>query len=425
MSPLAVLALALPLSHAFVPPSPAHLPSLSSSRRVSLRRSPPPASLPSTALQATTLVRPTSDTKDAKDKEPLTADLPPLLGGLRAINKKIVVITGASSGLGLATTKSLAKQGGYFVVMAVRDKEKTKRICKEEGLEEGKDVAVLEMDLASFDSVRKFARNLKAWLGPQPLDRLICNAAVYLPHLQAPEFTKDGYEMSLQVNHLSHFLLINLLLPELKKSKDPRCVIVGSITGNTNTIGGGLVWPRAELGDMRGWRRMLKGQRTAMIDGHNFNGAKAYKDSKLCNMLLMQELDRRLHNSTNIAFTSMYPGCIAETNLFRNKRQWFRKLFPVFMKYVTGGYVSEPEAGDRLAQTVADPRCAKSGIYWSWNGGARMVGVLVPGSDTPVGAGGSGGDLFENTLSDEAQDKKKAQMVWEYSAKAVGLDDIA
>ena len=51
-------------------------------------------------------------------------------------------------------------------------------------------------------------------------------------------------------------------------------------------------------------------------------------------------------------FTSMYPGCIAETNLFREKRGWFKRVFPLFMKYVTGGYVSEVEAGERLAQVT-------------------------------------------------------------------------
>ena len=56
------------------------------------------------------------------------------------------------------------------------------------------------------------------------------------------------------------------------------------------------------------------------------------------------------HDETGITFSSMYPGCIAETALFREKRDWFRKIFPLFMKYVTGGYVSEVEAGERLAQ---------------------------------------------------------------------------
>ena len=78
-----------------------------------------------------------------------------------------------------------------------------------------------------------------------------------------------------------------------------------------------------------------------MIDGNNFNGAKAYKDSKMCNMMTVLELHKRYHDSTGITFSSMYPGCIAESNLFREKREWFRTIFPLFMKYVTGGYVSE------------------------------------------------------------------------------------
>ena len=61
-----------------------------------------------------------------------------------------------------------------------------------------------------------------------------------------------------------------------------------------------------------------------MLDGKEFNGAKAYKDAKLCNMMTVLELHRRYHVSTGVAFTSMYPGCIAETALFRQKRGWFR-----------------------------------------------------------------------------------------------------
>ena len=64
------------------------------------------------------------------------------------------------------------------------------------------------------------------------------------------------------------------------------------------------------------------------------------------------ELHRRYHDKTGVVFSSMYPGCIAETGLFREKRQWFRDLFPKFMKAV-GAYVSEEEAGERLAQVVA------------------------------------------------------------------------
>ena len=113
-------------------------------------------------------------------------------------------------------------------------------------------------------------------------------------------------------------------------------IVVGSITGNDNTVGGGLVKPIADLGELKGMEQGSKNP-IAMIDGNAFDGAKAYKDSKVCNMMTINELHRRYHKSTGITFSTMYPGCIAETQLFREKRVWFQKLFPLFMKYVTGG----------------------------------------------------------------------------------------
>ncbi|KAL3911265.1 MAG: hypothetical protein SGPRY_008757 [Prymnesium sp.] len=147
-----------------------------------------------------------------------------------------------------------------------------------------------------------------------------------------------------------------------------------------------------------------------MVDGAKFDGAKAYKDSKVLNMMTVRELHRRYHDETGITFSSMYPGCIAETNLFREKREvplcqcppsddWFRKLFPVFMKYVTGGYVSEGEAGERLAQTNKD---------------GKFVFEVS-------GAGGAGGDIFENQFSNDVMDDVSAQKMWDQSLKLVGL----
>jgi protochlorophyllide reductase len=139
-------------------------------------------------------------------------------------------------------------------------------------------------------------------------------------------------------------------------------------------------------------------------------------------MMTVAELHRRYHEDTGIVFSSMYPGCIAETALFREKRPWFRKAFPWFMKYVTGGYVSEEEAGQRLAQVIDDPALTKSGVYWSWNGGAKTVGLYSP-DGKPTGAGGSGGEIFENDQSDAVKDLVTAKKVWAFSKKAVGLSD--
>lgn len=183
----------------------------------------------------------------------------------------------------------------------------------------------------------------------------------------------------------------------------------------------------ADLGNLEGLEKGGKNP-IAMIDGNAFNGAKAYKDSKVCNMMTVNELHKRYHKSTKITFSSMYPGCIAETQLFREKRQWFRFIFPLFMKYVTGGYVSQKEAGERLATVVKDERCKKSGIYWAWNGGAKTVGYIdlsVPkekrGELGAVrGSGGSGGDIFENDQSAKVTDPVNSKKMWDFSTKITG-----
>lgn len=334
------------------------------------------------------------------------------------ITKKLCVITGTTSGLGKEAAKSLINSGDYFVICANRDVEKMNQVAEAEGFD-SQSYSVLKCDLGDFSSVRSFVSSLKAFKGSRPLDALVCNAAVYQPALNYPRYTVDGHEEQLQINHLGHFLLCNLLLDDMKKAKDARMVIVGSITGNSNTVGGGVVLPLADLGDLSGLAAGGKDP-IAMIDGKTFNGAKAYKDSKICNMMTVTELHKRYHASTGITFSSLYPGCIATTQLFREKRQWFRTIFPLFMKYVTGGFVSEEEAGQRLAQVVSDERCTKSGVYWSWNGGARTVGFKDFKTGQVVGAGGSGGDLFENEPAAEVRNERKSALMWEYSSQILG-----
>lgn len=317
----------------------------------------------------------------------------------KTLRKGNVIITGASSGLGLATAKSLAETGKWNVVMACRDFLKAERAAKSVGMSK-ENYTVMHLDLASLESVRQFIDAFRR--SEMPLDSLVCNAAVYYPNAKTPSFTADGFELSVGVNHLGHFYMSRLLLDDMVKSDYPskRLVIVGSITGNTNTLAGNVP-PKANLGDLRGLSGGLSGLgSTAMIDGGEYWGAKAYKDSKVCNMLTMQEFHRRYHEETGITFSSLYPGCIATTGLFREHIPLFRTLFPPFQKYITKGFVSEEEAGRRLAQVVSDRSLTKSGVYWSWNSTSAS---------------------FQNELSEEASDAEKAKKVWELSDKLVGL----
>jgi len=321
--------------------------------------------------------------------------------------RKIVVITGASSGLGFFCVQAL-KREDYYVVAAVRDPSKMDAEAERQGIST-KDYVAVELQLASFQSVKDFSEGLKAALPGGKLDRLVCNAAVYLPTDPIPRWTDDGFEMSLQVNHLGHFLLTQLLLPSLEKADKARVCIVGSVTGNKNTVAGSLVKPVADVGDLSG---LQTGSGQVMVDGaKTFDGAKAYKDAKALNMMTVLELHRRLHESTGVVFNSMYPGCIASTNLFREKREWFRYFFfPTLMKAI-GSYVTQPEAGERLAAVVADEETAKSGVYWSWNGNAQYMGV--------GNAGGSGGEIFENKFAGMVRDERLGELSWDYSMEAV------
>lgn len=121
---------------------------------------------------------------------------------------------------------------------------------------------VLNLELESLRSVRSFCKELRA--KGRPLDCLVCNAALYLPNQRSPDFTEDGFERCFQVgcncplhnylhsppqvNHLAHYLMIRLLLDDVAKSTHKRIIVVGSITGNNNTVGGGAVSPCSFVG---------------------------------------------------------------------------------------------------------------------------------------------------------------------------------
>ncbi|CAJ1335235.1 unnamed protein product [Effrenium voratum] len=335
--------------------------------------------------------------------------------GGRFGEKKLVVITGTSSGLGKATAKALLRANDYHVVGAVRDLEKMQVVAELEGFDMDS-FTPMQVDLASFESVKAFTEELDKFRGDRPIDRLVCNAAVYQPTLAYPKWTEDGHEQQLQINYLSHFLLTSRVMPMMTDSEDARVVMIGSVTGNDNTVGGGGVYPIADLKELDGLELGCK-KPIAMMDGYNFNGAKMYKDTKLALMMTTNMLHERFHRSTGIAFSSIYPGCIAETPLFREKRPWFRKYFPIFMKYITGGYVGEEEAGSRLFQVLHDPACTKSGVYWSWNGGPREGrGAALDTGGQITGAGGAGGgweSIFENDQSDKVLNKDLMQKLWE------------
>ena len=314
--------------------------------------------------------------------------------------KPTVVITGTSSGVGLYAAKSLIDRG-WFVVMACRNIAKMEDAAEE--LELPRDSYTIRLlDLGSLDSVRRFVNNFR--ITNMTLDALVCNAAIYMPLIKEPLRSPEGYELSMTTNHLGHFLLCNLLLEDLKKSTygDRRMVILGTVTHNPDELGGKIP-PRPDLGNFEGFEAGFK-EPISMANAKAFEPVKAYKDSKVCNVLTMRELDRRYHASTGISFTSLYPGCVADTPLFRNHYPLFQKIFPWFQKNITGGYVSQELAGERVAMVVADPDYKQSGAYWSWGNRQKKDGKS-----------------FVQKVSPQARDDIKGERMWDLSAKLVGI----
>ncbi len=330
---------------------------------------------------------------------------PSIPSGVQAGTPGTVLITGTTSGVGLNAAKAMVDRG-WRVVTANRDPVRAAEAADALGID-SRQLNHLRIDFGDLESVRAGVETLVASLSGE-LDALVCNAAVYKPRLKQPERSPQGYEISMATNHLGHFLLIQMLMESLKASSHPsrRVVILGTVTANSKELGGKIPIPApADLGDLSGFEQGFQAP-ISMASGKAFKPGKAYKDSKLCNMITTQELHRRLHEGTGIVFSSLYPGCVADTPLFRNTPKAFQTIFPWFQKNITGGYVSQALAGERVAQVVADPEFAVSGVHWSWGNRQKKDGRQ-----------------FSQELSDKATDPSTAERVWDLSMKLVGRSE--
>ena len=329
-------------------------------------------------------------------------------------NKGAVLITGTTSGVGLNTLKPLIEFGWDIIAVNRSSKraiDEANKIFKNNEIES---INFIEIDLSDLNSVRDGAKEIATRFG-NVLKVLICNAAVYKPRLKRPERSPQGFENSMAVNHFGHFLLINLLLESILNSDEkiilngeilkfiPRITILGTVTANNLELGGKIPIPApANLGDLSGFEHGFLSP-ISMANGKKFKPGKAYKDSKLCNMITAQELSKRFTPDKLIS-NSLYPGCVAKTKLFRNTPWIFRLLFPLFQKFITGGYVSERLAGRRVALVATNEEYARTGVHWSW--GNRQQ---------------SGKKVFSQKLSQRIIDPHTSSRVWKLTKKLVGL----
>ena len=200
---------------------------------------------------------------------------------------RVAIVTGANSGLGLATGRELARRGAH-VALAVRNTEKGEVARREiEDEVPGAAVSVRRLDLCSLDSVRSFAEEFRA--DNDGLDLLVNNAGLMAPPRGE---TSDGFELQIGTNHLGHFALTGRLLDLMQGREDARVV---TVTSGAHRMG------HIDFDDLQGER--------------SYNRWRRYGQSKLANLLFALELDRRLRaGGSAVKSVAAHPG-YAATNL--------------------------------------------------------------------------------------------------------------
>lgn len=190
----------------------------------------------------------------------------------------------------------------------------------------GSEIVVENLDLTDLNSVKAFASR---W-GRKPLDCLALNAGI---QASTKTRTVQGFESTVGTNHIGHFHLLQLLLPNVKAARQGRVVFVGSGVHNPQEAGGN-VGSAAALGSMIGLENGFR-EPVWMIDGGPYDSDKTYKDSKLCNVVTSLELARRLKAERSaVSANCMNPGLIPTTGLFREFNPIFVQVFSFLTRNV-------------------------------------------------------------------------------------------
>ena len=197
--------------------------------------------------------------------------------------KRTVIITGGNRGIGYSACKELAATNEWSIILACQSVERGLQSLSKIPVTKGRNnIEVMELNLASLSSIKSFATNIIST--GRKIDVLACNAGVQYTGSSQPKRTEDGFEATIGINHIGHFLLIQSLLDTIRKKSGSRIVIVGSGVHNPDEPGGN-VGSKASLGDLKGFEKGFKDD-ISMIDDGSYDADKAYKDSKLVKYLI-------------------------------------------------------------------------------------------------------------------------------------------
>ncbi|KAL3759739.1 hypothetical protein ACHAWU_008233 [Discostella pseudostelligera] len=373
--------------------------------------------------------------------------------------KKRILITGCNSGIGFDAAQRMVVRG-HEVVLACRtldkaiaaaDRIKTNIANNAEdavdanALLKSLQLTPMECNLADLSSIDAFVKNLISSkrkdnnaATPSPLFDAVCYNAGVARNIDAGDIarTKDGFELTVGTNHLGHFYLNHLLLSSnLINNNNAGAggnaggrIVVTSSSVHDPESPGGAQGATATLGNLQGLENAIfnKSRQFDMVDGMPFNADKAYKDSKLCNILFVRELQRRLDQnmyassggSNNIKVNCFTPGLIVGTGLFRDQNQVFTKVFDIAAtNLLKVGETTHYGGGALEYMTLSTKVGTKNGgLYY-----------FSPPGSSKYGDDAYGKQFDESNVSKEAQESDnngKAKRLWELSEKLVGISPM-
>jgi protochlorophyllide reductase len=294
------------------------------------------------------------------------------------LHDRIVIVTGANSGLGLETTKALAAKGAH-VIMACRSAERG-RVAFEsvKKLTPGASLELAALDLASLASIRDFAAQIQH--SYERLDLLFNNAGIMaIPRRE----TKDGFEMQFGTNHLGHFALTGLLLSTLLATPQSRVITTSSLARYAGKI---------DFDDIN--------------HQHSYGRWSAYGQSKTANLLFAFELQSRLAqtNASTISVAA-HPG-YANTNLQSTTATEAGSAIEQISYKVLGAFFGQPQSMGVLPQLYAGTALT---IF-----GGELVG--------PGGFFGTQGYPNVETRARKEYDRAAAERLWNISVELTGVD---
>ena len=311
---------------------------------------------------------------------------------------KTVIITGGNSGLGYHCAQYLASNPDWHVVLACRNSTKAESaIAQIKAFSNSQQVEAMNLDLASFNSIRAFVSQFSQHSLP-PLSGIICNAGVQFIRRQT--YTEDGFDTTFGVNHLGHFLLVNLLLKQL--TAPARIVFVSSDTHDSSKTTGmpAPYWRDPQLMAHPEQGPELKNKDIGTI------GRTAYTTSKLCNVLCAYELSRRLQDreistesqpiTVNVFNPGLMPGSGLASDYTLTAKFVWNNILPILCKFIPNVNTMS-QSGEALATLITDPELTNvTGKYFS---GFNAIASSI-----------------------ESYDKNKAKQLWNSSIELAQLD---